>query len=134
MDLGKEQARDRGMILSSEFGIDAANTPVATSELLRTQETAREMGFLAVRPYGLLNEVEHDMEGPALRTMLDDGELPAAALRTAEAILAQPPQEGVWVTHGLVIAGLSHVLGVSDQFERLIPRFCEVRELPIGLE
>lgn len=134
MGLGRDQARDRAKTLFADYGIDAKITPAATSELLRTQETAREMGFQVLRPYALLNEVEHGIEGSELRAMLDDGILPDAALRSAEAILEQPPDETVWVAHGLVIAGLSQALGVRDKFERLVPQFCEVRELPIGLE
>lgn len=133
-DLGKQQARDRAATLFADYGIHIPTTPVATSELLRTQETAREMGFHMLRPYGSINEVEHGMEGSMLKAMLSNGELPIAALRTAELILHQPPVEKVWVTHGLVIAGLCHELGIDSQFDRLIPKFCEVRELPIGLE
>jgi hypothetical protein len=133
METGKEQARERAAGLARDYGVDPRITPVAVSHLLRTQETAQVMGFQPDRitPYELLNEVEHGMEGVALRAMLNDGQLPQTALYAAEAILRQPPSESVWITHGLIIAGLSHVLGVSHQFERLIPRFCEVRELPV---
>ncbi len=131
MEKGREQAREQALVLRAEHGINPVLTPVAVSELLRTQETAREMGFVSHRQDPLLNEVEHDMEGSALRQLLDSGGLPAAALRTAETLLEQRPQESVWVTHGLVIAGLCEVLGIAGQFERLIPRFCDVRVLPV---
>jgi len=131
MDKGKEQARERAARLPSDYDINPQTTAVAVSDLLRTRETAEVMRFQSITPYESLNEVGHGMEGAALRAMLDAGQLPPAALHAAEAILRQPPSQGVWITHGLVIAGLSHVLGINHGFERLIPRFCEVRELPI---
>lgn len=131
MEKGKEQARERAMRLSSDYGINPQTTAVAVSDLLRTRETAKVMGFQQIAPYESLNEVEHGMAGAALRAMLDAGQLPAGALHAAEAILRQPPSQEVWITHGLVIAGLSHVLGIAHRFERLIPRFCEVREFPL---
>jgi broad specificity phosphatase PhoE len=134
MELGREQARRRAATLPADYGIIPQTTSVAVSELARTQETAGVMGFQSAHmtPYASLNEVSHGMEGAALRALLNRGALPPAALQAAEIILHQPPAEAVWVTHGLVIAGLSQTLGVSHQFERLIPRFCEVRELDIN--
>ena len=131
MEKGKEQAREGAARLSGDYGINPRTTAVAVSGLLRTRQTAEVMGFQRITSYESLNEVEHGMEGGALRVMLDVGQLPPAALRAAESILHQPPTEGVWITHGLVIAGLSRILDIDREFERLIPRFCEVRELPI---
>ncbi len=131
MDKGREQATERAARLPGDYGINPQTTAVAISNLLRTRETAEVMGFQQITPYESLNEVEHGLEGVALRTMLDAGQLPSAALGAAETILRQPPSQEVWITHGLVIAGLSRVLGINHEFERLIPRFCEVRELPI---
>jgi hypothetical protein len=133
MDPGREQARRRASMLLGDYGINAAGTPAAVSSLLRTEETARVMGFQLIKAYEQLDEVEHGMSGPEFRALLDNGRLPQASLDAAEVILQNPPSEKVWITHGLVIAGLSQVLGVSDQFERLIPKFCEVRELPMPL-
>jgi broad specificity phosphatase PhoE len=133
MDKGEDQAREGAMKLRDMYGVTPATTSVAVSHLLRTRQTALVMGFPEERitAYRLLDEVAHGMEGITLRAMLDGGELPPAAFKAAEALLAQPPAERVWVTHGLVIAALSNVLGVSGRYERLIPRFCEVRELPL---
>lgn len=105
---------------------------VAVSSMLRTQQTASAMGLHRQIIYPELREVPHGIEPLRLRTMLDAGELPDTALQTAERILENPPREEIWFTHGLVIAGLCKVLGVSHGDWRLIPRFCEIRELPLG--
>ncbi len=129
MAKGRIQARSLGERLRTKHfaGIDSI---VATSELLRTKETANFAGFVATHPYESLNEVEHGVDLAALREMLDRKVLPIPAIEAAEALLNNPPTEDIWFTHGLVIAGLSQVLGIA-QDERFIPKFCEVRELPI---
>lgn len=131
MDKGREQARQLGHLLSTKYALSTAATAVATSRLQRTQETAREAGFLNLSTYSVLDEVEHGMELTILREALDKKQLPAAAVEVAQAVLEDPPRESVWITHGLVIAGLCQVLGVC-QDARFIPRFCEIRELPVG--
>lgn len=133
MELGKEQARERAAHLPLEYDVDVKAEPVAVSTMLRTWQTAEHMGFTPqnISCYELLDEVTHGMEGAALRMLLDSGGLPDAAIEAAHAILNSPPEERVWVTHGLVIASLCRVLGVSDQFERHIPWFCEARLLHI---
>ena len=130
MEHGREQARLLGKTLAESFGIIPDGKQVATSEMARTQETAREAGFQHLSTYAILNEVSHGMELTDLRAALDKRQLPPAAIEAAEAILETPPSEDVWFTHGLVIASLCQVLGAA-QDERFIPRFCEVRELPI---
>jgi len=130
MQLGIEQAWELNQRLRTEYDIDVGNTQVATSQLKRTQETAWEAGFHHLATYPVLNEVDHGMELPKLRTALHFKELPEAALKAAETILENPPTESIWITHGLVIAGLCQILGAS-QDARFIPRFCEIRELPI---
>ncbi len=85
--------------------------------------------------YPQLNEVVHGYELTYLGQTLDAGQLPPAALATAEFLLANRPPEGIWITHGLVIAGLYEVLGLAPKRrlsrKELIPRFCEIRVLPI---
>lgn len=131
MDAGREQARAIPAELKSRYGIMANSMAVATSTLRRTIETATEAGFGNTTAYAVLDEVEHDgMTKAELRQMLDAGILPRAALQAAELTLASPPTERIWFSHGLRIAGLCALLGVY-QDERLIPRFCEIRELPI---
>ena len=127
---GYHQARAMGKLLIDTYDIDVAHTPVAASRLLRTQQTAVAAGFLELYCYPQLDEVKHGMDLLELRTTLDSGKLPPAAIAAAEQTLANPPRQDIWITHGLRIAALCAVLGVH-QNERLIPRFCEVRELPI---
>ena len=131
MELGRQQARALRPMLNDEYSINPSATPAATSELLRTQQTAQEAGFLTLKAYSCLDEVKHGMELTSLRAILDEGMLPSIALQSAEAVLNNPPpEESIWFTHGLLIAGLCAALGVH-QDRRLIPRFCEARELPI---
>ena len=129
MPKGIEQAQKLGVVLRQKYPADTLDTAIACSELLRAQQTAQEAGFSQIIPYSILNEVEHGMDLKSLRSMLDSGELPQSALDTAETILESPPREGIIFTHGLVIAGLTEVLGLSQNYGRLIPRFCEVREI-----
>lgn len=130
MDIGREQSRQMGLTLCRTFGVTPQKTAVATSLLARTQETASEAGFTDLYPYTVLNEDIHHLQLAELREMLDRGILPHSALETAEKVLQNPPQEKVWITHGLVIAGLCKVLDMYND-ARLIPKFCEIRELPI---
>lgn len=129
MEKGKIQAQEARQLLASRYNVVARNTDAATSTLLRANETAQIAGFINIRQYSLLNEVNHGVELGELRQMLDTKVLPKAALHKAEQILANPPEETIWITHGLVIAGLCSVLGSSH--ERFIPSFCEIRELTI---
>jgi broad specificity phosphatase PhoE len=129
MELGKEQARDLGIDLALSRGIHRGEA-VAVSELLRAKETARLAGFYTLQIYSVLNEVSHGLPPLDLRQLLDNDELPQDAIVQAENILNNPPKERLWISHGLVIAGLCKVLGIHSE-KRLIPRFCEIRELDI---
>ncbi|MEO7617210.1 MAG: phosphoglycerate mutase family protein [Candidatus Saccharibacteria bacterium] len=132
MELGREHARKAGVELVQDWSHDPL-MPVAVSELLRTQETAFEAGFVRQKTYPILNESYSELDYPALRQLLDDGDLPAAAFESARLLLADPPLEKVWFTHGLVIAGVCDILGIADQFDSLIPRFGEIRKIEIML-
>ena len=128
---GRAQARIMGKFLIDTYHLLPSDTPVATSTLLRAQQTAVTAGFTDIQPYAQLDEVPHGMPLPELRALLDNGRLPKIALQQAEQTLAHPPKESVWITHGLRIAALCALLDVH-QDERPIPHFCEVRELPIN--
>ena len=130
LEQGHYQALQLENTLSDDYGIDLANTPAATSELLRTQQTAQYAGFYVTRQYPQLDEVKHGMVLKEFRTLLDYGQLPRIALQAAYETLEDRPTEAVWFTHGIRIAGLCALLGVY-QDRRLIPKFCEIRELPI---
>jgi len=129
MGLGREQAKDLGveMVIARGFSSDE---PIAVSELVRVQETARLAGFYTTRAYPGLNEAVHGLPLDDLRTLLGKGELPPKAIVQAETLLNNPPEERIWISHGLVIAGLCQALGIY-QDKRLIPAFCEIRELDL---
>jgi len=86
-DMGKDQARQGAEKLNNEYAIKPKVTAVAVSQLLRTQQTTEAMGFRQMKSYDLLNEVEHGMDGSALRTLLDEGGLPIAAVHAARALI-----------------------------------------------
>lgn len=126
---GLAQAAGLGALMVAN-GVDACEA-VAVSELRRTQQTAHIAGFTNQTVYEQLNEADHKVgEMSDLRRMLDNGQLPRAALFHARSLLENPPPEDIWFTHGLVIAGLCHVLDVY-QDRRLIPKFCEVRNINV---
>lgn len=112
-------------------GIDPHRVDVAVTEYARTRQTAERLGFpkarIMVRPE--INEVDHGMDLDVLRAMLRRNEVPRVAVMAAERLLRTPPKENVWVTHGLLIAGMCIVLGTADGYERPVPRQCEVRRL-----
>jgi len=128
---GRSIARSMGAELETVYGIISSKTPVAVSKMLRAQETAREAGFVDLVEYSVLNEVDTRLPHPELKALIANRQHTNIALEAAERILRNPPQEQIWVTHGLVIAGLCEALGIASQFEHFVPRFCEIRELPI---
>lgn len=125
---GMQQARDLGLLLKKR-GIDLGATAVAVSELLRTRQTAEVAGFIDISTNSLLNEVNTGNPAQTLE-LVAHGELPKEAQQAARALLAKPPSQPVWVTHGLVIAALLVELDMSDS-EHFIPSFCEVIEIDI---
>jgi broad specificity phosphatase PhoE len=130
LPLGWEQAHDLGQKFEKNHGIIIATARVATSTMLRAEQTAEGAGFIHTTSYKTLDEVEHGLELTELRRCLDEQIVPDAALRQAELILASPPEEEILVTHGLVIIGLCELLGVKGNWQ-FKPKFCEIRELPI---
>lgn len=131
MPEGRGIAQGMGVEFEVVHGIIPITTPAAVSKMLRAQETAREAGFIDLTEYEILNEVDTKLPHPDLKATMAKRESTEVALNTAELILRNPPKENVWFTHGLVIAGLCDVLGIADQFENFVPKFCEIRELPI---
>lgn len=130
-DKGKRECNELAAILPTEHGVDAYNTHVAMSEFVRTHQTAMLLGFRGdlATPYRELNEVDHGMALETLRVMLRQNQIPPIALRTAETTLQRAPSESIWVSHGLLIAGMCAVLGITNRYERPVPRQCEVRQL-----
>ena len=132
MDGGRIIASVLGITLHDTYHIDTTVALAATSTMLRTSETALCAGFdpSHLVAYPILDEVPKMREFAELRAMLDAGIVPPEAIEAAYRVLENPPQEEIWFTHGLVIAGLCKVLGVY-QDARTVPKFCEVRELVI---
>lgn len=130
MPLGREQAATIPEELARRFGLVAATTSVATSRLRRAQETAEVAGFKSTRAYAVLDEVLREaLEGVDFRAEIAAGRIPRGVIAAGERVLASPPREDVWVTHGLVIVGISAALG---QRNITIPKFCEMREFNLG--
>ncbi len=130
MEQGQQQARDMGQILSDWHGIVLDESVVAVSTLRRTYETAKCAGFERMRFYSELDEVDHGLDYPELRIALETAAPPPAAVTAARKLLEDPPKEDIWIAHALLIATVCRELGVYQE-EKFIPRFCEIRELPI---
>ncbi len=131
MSEGRQIARNMGLELQNIHGVNPARKPAAVSKMLRSQETASEAGFIDITEYAILNEVDTKLPYPELKEVIASRRHTAIALKAAELILENPPKEQIWITHGLVIASLCEVLGISNQFENFVPKFCEIRNLPI---
>ena len=131
MPEGRVIAQGMGTEFEVVYGIIPVTTPAAVSKMLRSRETALEAGFVDLTEYEVLNEVDTKLPHPELRAMIANRQHTEIALKTAHLILENQPEEQVWVTHGLVIASLCEVLGIASQFEHFVPKFCEIRELPI---
>lgn len=130
MDEGTVQATQAGEILKNEYHVSPDTTPVAVSNMRRTWETANFAGFHILRPYESLNEAMRGLTLEQIQHIRRTRELPLPALRVAEKILDNPPEEDIWFTHGLVIASMCKILNVH-QNRPAIPTFCEIRELPL---
>lgn len=128
---GVRECKQLATLLPTQYDIAPQRAKVAVSEFTRTQQTAKQLGFRAhaIKPYPILNEVEHGIELEQLRAMLRRNQVPSVALQAAEKTLATAPTESVWIAHGLLIAGICKVLGTANLYERPVPRQCEVRRL-----
>ncbi len=130
MPAGVEQAVKLGKKLVSEFCIDPANEPVAVSAMRRSQETALAAGFKNLVIYEELNEEKGELSDIDVAKAIADRRPPEAAIVAARYLLQHPPQEKIWISHGLLIATLCQELDVYTD-DRFTPKFCEVRELPV---
>ncbi|MEV6768734.1 phosphoglycerate mutase family protein [Nocardia sp. NPDC051030] len=128
MVLGHQQARAVGVRLRDRYGL-APDIEVAVSTMLRTQQTARSAGFIRQTVHPALDEVRLT-DLAETRRAIDAEELPEAARAAAARVLERPPAQRVWFTHGLLIAALCAALDLPSA-SRFIPRFCEIRELPL---
>ena len=114
--------------------VDGSDVLAAVSEHSLTRQTALHAGFHYDEQveHALLNEVElPDMTHDELAEVLRRDELPNLVLERAQQLIEDPPEQGVWFTHGLVVAGLTKVLDVRHQ-RLLVPNYGEIRALPLN--
>jgi bisphosphoglycerate-dependent phosphoglycerate mutase len=127
-----QEGIEQSKLLAEELkslGINVNDEPVCVSELIRTRQTAEVAGFKNIHINPILNEVNTDNPELTLE-LVAKSKLPEKAIGAAKAIIANPPAEKIWVTHGLVIAALLFELGVSDP-NKFVPDFCEIREIEL---
>ena len=113
-----------------DLGIETKIEPVAISELKRTYQTAMYAGFTNITKYPSLNEVDSPLDPELIENMIKRKELPEDALIRARAILANPPPENIWVTHGLIIAGMAKELGIPPD-QLFIPAMGSISTIEI---
>jgi phosphohistidine phosphatase SixA len=130
MPQGIKQASDLGKQLVSQYGIDLEKEPVAVSMMRRAQETAIAAGFRWLHIYPTLNEEKGDTKDQDMQTVLAERRPPDATRKAAQYLIANPPKERVWVTHGLLIATLCQELNIYQDV-RFTPKFCEIREISL---
>ena len=130
MPQGRDQATELSGILAVRYSIEIPKVSVAVSMMRRSQETAIVAGFRKLHLYPQLNEEKGGMTDEETREALATRCPPEATIRAARYLIENPPEEKVWVTHALLIATICQELGVYTD-ERFVPKFCEIRELPI---
>ena len=129
-ELGVQQCHNLASCLSSEYGINPSTTIAAVSTYERPKLTAELLGFIVnPTPYSQLDEVAHGMSTRRIRELVRANQIPHIAVEAGRLALEQAPEEHGWVTHGLLIAGICIELGIVEQFERPVPRQCEVRRI-----
>jgi broad specificity phosphatase PhoE len=111
---------DRGFNLELE--------PVATSEMLRAQQTAEAAGLKNLSSNALLNEVIPKTD---ISELIAQGKVPEEAIAAARAVLANPPEQHIWVTHGLIIAAILIELGIPPNPDKFFLDYCEIKEIDL---
>jgi len=132
---GMMQARRLGgLFLRGQYGDlweDPEYGPVAVSEALCAQQTARYAGFAKQQTYSRLNETMPGGSEPAWQ-LTGAHRIPKAGLAAARAVLEQPPDEPIWFTHTLLMAAIYQELGLATPNpNRLTPDGCEVWPITI---
>ncbi|MCB9823297.1 histidine phosphatase family protein [Candidatus Nomurabacteria bacterium] len=113
-----------------ELGVDIESEPVAVSELIRTRQTAEVAGFKTIKSYSVLNEVNTGLSPEELERMLQIKLVPKEAIDRAKKLLENPPLENIWVTHGLLVAGLAELLRIPKE-QLYIPDMASVTEITL---
>ena len=133
---GKLQCQELKLLLPKRHGVVPVQTKVAVSTLERTRLTAVELGFVTITPYPQLDEADPGLPIEEYRAYVKwHRRLPEvslqAAVAAAEALLENPPKADVWISHGLLIAGICTVRKVGNEYKRLNPEPCEVRRVTL---
>ncbi|HEU4966843.1 MAG TPA: histidine phosphatase family protein [Candidatus Saccharimonadales bacterium] len=102
-----------------------SNEPAAVSELLRAKQTAEVAGLKNIHTNSLLNEVNTPDQQKTTED-IKKGILAPEAIAAAKKLLANPPKERIWVTHGQLIAAILAELKQADP-DTFMPDFCEIR-------
>lgn len=114
---GIESARNLKKKLEN-LGIDFSQE-VAVSDQQRTQQTAIEAGFINLVINPLLNEV--NTSNPArTNELVAQRDLPEEAREAGRLLLADPPEQHFWFTHGQITAAVLDQLGYTDREEYVL--------------
>lgn len=128
---GWSEAEALGPILYHDYDISLAETPVASSTMTRAKQTARTAGAMILERYAVLDEIE-GLTLEQIHAIRETKILPAHVLRESEKTLDNPPEEEVWFSHGLRIAGICQLLGIyNEPVTRPYPNYCEIREITL---
>lgn len=111
-----------------ELGIKVESEAVAVSPMKRAYETAYYAGFKLITKYPALSEVGGNLPPDVLDAMIVQKEASPSAVSAARRLLAEPPSERLWVTHGQLIAGIAHELGYPSS-ELFIPKMGSITKL-----
>ncbi len=87
---------------------------IAVADSLRARQTAKAIGGVGstITIYDSLNEVPNELPNEELKQRLKKGNIPEEALTAAELLLSNPPVERIYVSHGLLLAGLQAILAM----------------------
>lgn len=110
-ELGVEQSKLLKIELS-RLGIDPATSPVASSATNRSYETAEIAGFKHITEYSSLNGIDSNLSPEKLDALIARKEASPQAIAAAKKLLANPPPEDIWITHGQLITGIAYVLNI----------------------
>ena len=111
------------------YDFNLTTEPTAVSTFLRTAQTAQFAGLQNIIAYPILDEVKTP-DPQRTQQLIENKLLPPEAIEAAKRILVKPPIERIWVTHGLVIAAVQHLLGTTIE-DRFIIDFCEIVEIEL---
>lgn len=125
---GEQQATS----LHKQFEVLGVNfdDTVATSQLMRTQQTSKLAGFKNRVAYKELNEIEHRLPKDAIEALITARKVTPAALDAAKLLLQNPPPESIWFTHGMLIAAIAELLDISKD-QLFIPDMASINEIEI---